>query len=210
MNHEGNGNWGGRLLEEEIVHRGSDDSIGSYTSFYSDSTYTATTLGTNVTDDSEIGDLQLQLKTIDIVPKTRTRRGGRRAKPKHQIENDHVPTRYTFCFQKDPWGDPLVCKSDWPHNTEIFRVFGCNLGGVSYHYQMKEWEQILGHTYDLQADVFCYSELNLNLYHPTVRDKLFEYKHKQDKNIKLHFACSKPLHKKDQFQMGGTITGISG
>ena len=55
------------------------------------------------------------------------------------------------------------------------------------------------HIYDIQADVFCYSEFNLNLQHPFVCDKLFENKYKQDKYSKLHFACSKYLNRTDLF-----------
>ena len=115
-----------------------------------------------------------------------------------------------FCLEKDQWGDQLVLNDTWPSNMDTLQILGCNLGGVSYHYDVKAWEQVLGHLYDMQADVFCLSELNLNLYHPHIREKLYEYKYNKDKHIKLHFSCSKPVNRNDQFQMDGTITGVSG
>ena len=36
------------------------------------------------------------------------------------------------------------------------------------------------------------------------------YKRTMDKHSKLHYACSKPVDRSAQFQMGGTITGVLG
>ena len=204
------GNQGGWLPVEELTREEQGSDGYSYSSLFSDSTFSVDTVSTCPSDDSEIDETNLQVQALQIVVKKRTRRGGRRNKSQPSQSKNRSTTRYSFSFKKDPWGDELICKNDWPHNVETFRIVGCNLGGVSYYYDMQEWEHVLGHTYDLQADVFCYSELNLNLYHPIVRDKLYEYKYKQDRNIKLHFACSKPFNKSEQFQMGGTVTGISG
>lgn len=85
-----------------------------------------------------------------------------------------------------------------------------NLSGVSYYNEVQEWKLILGYLYDLQVDVFCLSELNLNLTHPIVRDFIYKYKRSTDKHCKLQIAYSKPFKKSAEFQMGGTITGVTG
>ena len=56
-----------------------------------------------------------------------------------------------FCLEKDQWGDQLVLNDTWPSNMDTLQILGCNLGGVSYHYDVKAWEQVLGHLYDMQA-----------------------------------------------------------
>ena len=167
------------------------------------------TQSTVQSSDSEMDELMLQVTRAGIdVSKKYTHRGGRRNNSKD--DNKEKPCKKPFVLRKDPWGDPLQLHDSWPTNMDTLRIVGCNVGGVSYHYDIKEWEQVLGHLYDIQADVFCLSEINLNFFHPHVREKLYEYKHKKDKHIKLHFSCSKPVNKNDEFQMGGTITGLSG
>ena len=206
----GQGSEGGSLPAVEYNDPGDRSLIP--TSFPDDLSFTSTisseTTITTMSTDSELEESRNFFTSLTIETKKRTHRGGRRNKVRDP--NDKSSTRYTFIFEKNPWGDCIQCSDDWPKNMDRLRIVSCNLGGVSYYNNIKEWEIILGHLVDLQADVFCLSELNLNLYHPFVRDKLFEYKHSIDKHIKLKYSCSKPLDKNSQYQMGGTITGVSG
>ena len=196
MNRQELGDLGGRSLEEEVVDSESVNTIDQSST-------------TTITYDSEIEDLILQVTTAGLdLTKKHKHRGGRRKKSSNEIASK--PKVIKFQFKKDPWGDKMVLHDEWPKNMDTLRVIGCNLGGVSYYYDVKQWEQTLGHLYDMQADVYCLSELNLNLYHPEIREKLYEYKHNKDKHSKIHFSCSKPVNKNDKFQMGGTLTGVSG
>ena len=63
---------------------------------------------------------------------------------------------------------------------------------------------------DLQVDVFCFSELNLNLHNPTVYDNLQNHKKRIDKFMSLSYTCNRPTNYSAEYQPGGVMIGVDG
>ena len=131
----------------------------------------------------------------------------RKQKPKEKVDSQDNPQ-----FLKDihTWGDDLVMDDNWPHNMGRLRILAGNMNGVSHYNEMIEWEMILGYLYTMQVDIFCLSEINLNLYNIHIMDKIRELGRMRDRHLKLNLQSSKPVSRNAEYQPGGTILGVHG
>lgn len=134
-----------------------------------------------------------------------TRRGGRR-KQKKSVTSQQS----TFEYINEVWGDDLQLDSTWPTNMNTVRLVGSNLGGISSDTNYIDWEILLHQMKDLQVDVFCFSELNLNLHNPTVYDNLQNHKKRIDKFMSLSYTCNRPTNYSAEYQPGGVMIGVDG
>ena len=135
------------------------------------------------------------------------KRGGRRKLSRYQNsgqEGSRVDTQSTGILQES-WGDDMVEQQNWPENMERMRILSCNLGGISRYNNLIEWDVILGYIFSLQVDIFCFSELSLNLKNTNIIQKLYEYSHARDRHISLDLQCSSPKKRSDEYQRGGLI-----
>ena len=111
---------------------------------------------------------------------------------------------------KELWGDRLTTSEKWPSQSEekTVRILGQNVNGVSYFNDYLEWEMILGYMDDMQIDIMCFNEINLDLAKPKVYWELSKKLKYIDKHAKLTTSSSKQSYTDSEFKMGGTILAI--
>ena len=96
-------------------------------------------------------------------------------------------------------------------NKITMRIFHININGISTANQYSEWEIFNTMVYEIQADVFGVSEMNLDLQNKHVKRKIIQIGKAQDRNQILGTSASRQkFETNSHFKMGGTVTGVSG
>ena len=111
-----------------------------------------------------------------------------------------------------PWGDKLKTCQGWParNDDNTIRIMGQNVNGLSYYHEYIEWEMALNYMDEMQVDVMCMVEPNLDLNNPGVKEEMYNRLRKIDQHAKLVVTSSPSMYNETQFKMGGTLTCTRG
>ena len=74
------------------------------------------------------------------------------------------------------FGNKVIVTNSWPEKTreQTIRIYGQNVNGISYFNDYSEWEIILENLHNLQVDVACLTEINLDVMMPEVKYTMLE------------------------------------
>ena len=110
------------------------------------------------------------------------------------------------------WGDDMTNEEQWPVTTGLstIRIYGQNLNGVSKQNEYVEWELMLDHLDNMQVDIACLTEINLDITKPAVKYNMIEKMKKMDKNAQIVFAGSKTAKGDSEVKRGGTAILVRG
>ena len=110
------------------------------------------------------------------------------------------------------FGDKIEHDEDWPNKTRdgIFRIMSQNINGTPTKDDYLDWEMLLDNVNNLQADIICLSELNLDVNKAEVAHKLIEKAKKMDMNMKVKLTTSKTSVNTSNNKRGGTAALVRG
>ena len=110
------------------------------------------------------------------------------------------------------FGDEIEEDDGWPKETKhgCIRILHQNINGTSPKNEYIDWEMKLNNLNDLQVDVACLSEINLDLNNAEVKHKLIEKAKYMDKHLKIQTAASKTTTSNSLSKRGGTMTIVRG
>lgn len=98
-----------------------------------------------------------------------------------------------------PWGDPLVEKS-----ANVTRIYGLNVNGLKLDQLGGQLDELCQFINEVQADVFCGQEHNLDSDNTQVRQILYQTTRKHWKRSRITFATT-PIPFSKQYKPGGTF-----
>ena len=102
------------------------------------------------------------------------------------------------------WGDNLITDNEWPIKSSTLRLMTQNVHGISSANQYMEWELALTYLDEMQVDISCMQELNLDMAKPQVQYDLQEKLKTMDKHAKLATSASPKIYNNSPYKMGGT------
>ena len=110
------------------------------------------------------------------------------------------------------FGDQIKHDENWPNETRdgIIRIMSHNINGTNPKDDYTDWEMLLDNVNNLQADIICLSELNLDVNKPEVAHKMVEKAKQMDLNLKLNLATSKTTVNNTCHKRGGNAAMIRG
>jgi exonuclease III len=99
----------------------------------------------------------------------------------------------------EPWGDPLTAKPD-----NITRIYGLNVNGLKLDQQGGQLDELCQVINEVQADVFCGQEHNLDSDNTQVRQILYQATRHHWKRSRITFGTT-PIAFPRQYKPGGTF-----
>jgi exonuclease III len=108
-------------------------------------------------------------------------------RPLNEIHNGHRPILLTQHNQKQntPWGDKLQEKEN---NTT--RVYSLNLNGISLDRRGGQFEDLCKIAKEIQADIICCQEHNVDTSKPVVRSILYDTMRHHWQRFRLHTGAT--------------------
>ena len=114
------------------------------------------------------------------------------------------------------WGDEIEHRQNWPKKDddeeERVRFVHLNANGITTKNEYVEWESLLHGLHDIQADVFCTNETNIDTRQSLVQFKVRDIAKQKDRHLHINMTSSKqtPLKRDSFFKPGGTMVGVRG
>ena len=90
------------------------------------------------------------------------------------------------------------------------KIYLQNLNGVSLDKDLMEWEMMLEHVNAQQADICCFSEMNMDVTKANIKYALDEKTKKIDKYSASIHAGSKTMVTGEDYKRGGMTTIVRG
>ena len=127
-------------------------------------------------------------------------------RPVNNIHNGHRPILLTHPNQRQnqPWGDALGEKED---NTT--RVYALNLNGISLDRRGGQFNDLCGIAREIQADVICCQEHNVDTSQPVVRSILYDTLRQHWPRFRLQTGTTSQ-HFTHWYKPGGTLMFSTG
>ncbi|KAI2501959.1 hypothetical protein MHU86_12512 [Fragilaria crotonensis] len=116
-------------------------------------------------------------------------------------DNDSRPTTLTTLNMRSnvPWGDDLG-----PKDSSIIRLYSINVNGISIDRRGGTFDDICRSIKEVQADIFCGQEHNLDTTQFRIRSALFESAKQHWKRHRISLGTT-PITVENSYKPGGTM-----
>ena len=135
-------------------------------------------------------------------------------KAKYTTEDVQIKAIQQYTDEEETWGDEMTLTKAWPNieGEGHIRITHLNAKGITAENKFVEWESLLHSLDDIQTDIFCINEINVDTRQAAVRYEVQKLAQSKDKFINIQMNSSKqtPKTRGSVFKPGGTMVGVRG